>query len=221
MRLPDLVRASYALAQQGRKAALPYPLSFFGGDGWQCYVHHPASALVVALLMRASLRYALGADTRIALTLGPVRRVRGANVGESGGAAFVRSGRELKTMKRGQRFDFSVDLDADAPLGGYALLGQDALEEALTMTAQLTDYVAADWTQAQAQAVSLRLVHPGAVITQLAERWKPKPITKQGLSRHLKAAGWNVLEAALQSYRLQATLTADLCEQVYGSTRVA
>lgn len=157
------------------------------------YVSDPASALEIALLMRATLRVEASLDTRVALAVDRVDTVDERSVSESSGPAFRRSGQALDAMDDERRL--RCLLPASAP-PVYSITA-DTL-------ADLADHLATHWTDAQAQAIALRLelttdgAHPSQ--KEIANNWQPDPISQQAVSKHLRQAHGTLLDAALQRY---------------------
>ncbi len=82
--LPDRLRSTYETVQQTAPEELPYELAITGGDGWQCYVRNPATALA-RLLHFWTLLYAQGLPSRMALVVDTVDFVSEEDLNESDG----------------------------------------------------------------------------------------------------------------------------------------
>jgi hypothetical protein len=199
------MRAVYAQIQERYGAAVPYPMAIFRGDSWQVYVADAAQALRIALSFRAALQAEASVDTRVGLALDTVDTVDESNVSASMGLAFQRSGQALDTLQTPRRMRCLVPEAAE----DIMQLGADAV-------CDLADHLAIHWTDAQAQAVALRLMlttdkSPPSQ-RDIAHHWQPEPITQQAVSKHLQQAAWRRLEAALNyfnwlvSYLLQNEL---------------
>lgn len=200
--LSTQIRTAFRRAQHRFGEALPYPVDVFRGDSWQVYVSDPMHALEVTLLFRAALRAEASLDTRIALAIDCVETVNEHSVSESSGPAFRRSGRALDAMKDERRLHCLLPESAP-PV--YALAA-----EAL---ADLADHLATHWTDAQAQAIMLRLERATADAspsqTEIANHWQPEPITQQAVSKHLRQARWTLLNTTLRRYDRLVELLPD------------
>ncbi len=190
--LPGLIANA---SQETRKAfpdAVPLAADVFRGDGWQLLVSDPVRSLRIGLFFRACLRSASergrGLDTRMAMAVGSVDFVRG-RVSQGDGEAYRLSGRALETMPRKQRLRLEV---AGA---------KDDLQ-ALGIIVRLIDVLAQHWTGRQALAVRAALC--GWTQEEIAKQWSGS-ITQQAVTKHLDAAEWPALEAALSQveYNLQ------------------
>lgn len=187
------IRTAFQHAQRRFGEMLPYPIDVFRGDSWQVYVADPASALEIALLMRAALQMEASLDTRIAIAVDRVDTVEQNSVSESSGPAFRRSGQALDALQKDQQMRCLLPEAAD----DVAQLAADAL-------CDLADHLATHWTEAQAQAIALRLMlttdkGPPSQ-SKVAQHWQPEPITQQAVSKHLRQAAWTHLDATLNRF---------------------
>lgn len=133
---------SKALQQRLKSAASEFESIFPGtlvgrlgitrGDGWQVALQRPGYALRLALFLRAVVKSEFKTDTRVSIGTGPVDRLESANIVESIGPAFERSGHGLEMMKKKQYMSFS---------GGSVDLGT---------IARLLDCLAGRWSERQA-----------------------------------------------------------------------
>ena len=189
--LPGLIAKA---SQETRKAfpdAVPLAADIFRGDGWQLLVSDPERCLRVGLFFRACLRSASergrGLDTRVAIAVGQLDFVR-ERVSQGDGEAYRLSGRALENMPRKQRLLLAISGAKDA--------------QALTVIVRLIDVLAQRWTGRQALAVRAAL--RGLTQEKIAKAW-PGSITQQAVTKHLDAAEWPALEAALKyiEYNLQ------------------
>lgn len=192
--LSTQIRAAFRHVRRRFGGAIPYPIDVFRGDSWQVYVIEPRYALEVALLFRAALRAEASLDTRIALAVDRVETVNERSVSESSGPAFRRSGRALDAMMKDERRLRCLLPESAPPV--YAIAA-DAI-------AGLADHLAIHWTDAQAQAIALRLERTTAEAapsqTEIADRWQPEPISQQAVSKHLRQAHGALLDATLRRY---------------------
>lgn len=189
--LPGLIAKA---SQETRKAfpdAVPLAADIFRGDGWQLLVNDPVQSLRVGLFFRACLRSAparvRGLDTRMAIAVGSVDFVRG-RVSQGDGEAYRLSGRALEAMPRKQRLQLAISGAKEV--------------QSLMVIVRLIDVLAQRWTGRQALAVRAAL--RGLTHEKIAKTW-PGSITQQAVTKHLDAAEWPALEAALKQveYNLQ------------------
>ncbi len=147
-----------------------------GGDGWQCAVPDPASALRYALILRAALR-SRGKEhaTRIAIAAGAGTLPSSGDVNAAHGPAFTASGRLL---------------DALPAHVGMAHASGGALDAAT----RLADHISAGWTPAQARSVRLILWPKGRIRSDAAAALG---ITRQAVDQALWSAGFPALSDAL------------------------
>lgn len=167
--------------------ACPLPLDIYRGDGWQLLVVSPATALRIALYVRARLRVLMdepGADTRVSIGIGKIAFIPGEEVSQGDGPAYRLSGQGLDDMPRQARL--GVRSDDDAPR---------ALLDALLVT---TDALTRRWTASQARAVLGAIT--GKTQETIAAKWKPDPITQQAVAQHLDRAQWFAVERALSAF---------------------
>jgi hypothetical protein len=191
--LPDTLRSAYAEAVEGLPPEAVSELALVSGDGWQCLFHKPNQALARVLQLAARLR-AQELETRIALALGTVDRLR-ADLNASDGPALRRSGRGLQQLRAEQRF--ALLLPDDAPVASAVAAGA---------IAELCDVWMQAWTPAQAQAIAGMLRgwdgEPMRSQAEVAEAWTPEPVTRQTVNRHLHRAGWPRLERTLHRFSM-------------------
>jgi len=190
--LPNALHSAYNAVQKANPDILPYDLAIKGGDGWQWYIAAPQRALVPTLHFWTIL-YAQGISSRMALALDEIDFVSRKNLNESDGAAFRRSGRSLAEFEKEQRFECTFPEEMP-----------ETIKLSAEFFSELIDLFLNEWTEAQAQAVSakLRTAHTDEEITQreIAEKWDPEPITRQGVNHHLKRAQWNRLYRTLDRF---------------------
>lgn len=167
----------------------PLPLDRYRGDGWQVVIADPRRALRAGLYVRAALRSGFEGrrlDTRVAIGVGTIDFITQDHVAEGDGEAYRLSGAAID--ERGwRRLRF-----AGAP-GVSTTTVQVMLD--------LVDFIAKEWTSAQAVAVAGAL--RGWTQEQTATRWVEKPITQQGVAHHLSRAGWDAVESALTWFEEQ------------------
>lgn len=201
--LPDLLKQGYAEVRATRPEALPHDVSIFGGDSWQIFVAEPGLGLLVAVYMRARVRERLNADARMVLALDRVDFLQPGNVSESDGPAFQRSGRALRSLERNVLLRYLVPEPLESA-GAYRIAADGI--------ADLVDYLAQQWTPAQAQALTHLLVeYPRERRQQeIGDAWRPAPISQPAVNKHLRGAGWDWIQRALTRYE---TLTATLMNE--------
>ena len=190
--LPDRLRSAYDAVQHTAPEALPYDLAITGGDGWQCYVRNPATALA-RLLHFWTLLYVQGLPSRMALVVDTVDFVSEEDLNESDGRAFRRSGRLLSSLDDERWFDCSLPDDSS-----------EVHHVAVGSIGELIDLFFHEWTEAQAQAIAgmIGTIGTEREITQekIAEQWTPEPVTRQAVNRHLKRAHWNRVERTVSRF---------------------
>ncbi|RMD57900.1 hypothetical protein D6833_13470 [Candidatus Parcubacteria bacterium] len=173
-------------------------LSMFRGDGWQFALLPAHQALRVAVYVRCTLKgmNITHADSRIGIGIGPISTL---TVGESGtgdGPAFQLSGKALDELKRSK--GFKIQLDSSNEIG----------KTALAAIATAVNHLILRLTISQAKAVCGAL--RGWNHQQIADSWEPRPVTRQSITKHLKSAGWDVLEQQIQSFEhIISTLTGE------------
>lgn len=184
--LPEQMRRAYLTVREAAPNTLPYDLAILGGDGWQCYIEHPAQALPRILHFWTHLR-ADSLRSRFAVAIGTVDFISDGNLNESDGAAFRQSGRALETL-------------GDDHWAACKLPEEESITSSLASDSMfnLIDLLLHEWTEAQAQAVAGVLQNVGTErnITQqdVADSWSPDPITRQSVNRHLQRAEWTRVE---------------------------
>ncbi|MEM9385063.1 MAG: hypothetical protein AAGA68_08370 [Pseudomonadota bacterium] len=166
---------------------VPGAPDFFRGDAWQLLLDSPATALRLALLLRARLRAATLGDTRIAIGIGSTRRVNRRKTSLSSGQAFELSGHALDRMSG--YFDLTAAVPHDV---GWAA-------EWLPVVMHLCSELARDWTTRQAETVAVALLHPDATHEQIGTLL-PKPVKKQTVTSALRSAHYRALLEALRLF---------------------
>lgn len=134
-----------------------FRLDFYRGDSFQSFLHDPADGLVIMLLLKAGLRkYPLketgnsiedALDARQSLGIGEISTPMAVDtpLGKMDGAAFVRSGRSLESMK-----EHSASLRITT--------GKDQLDQEFSAVCPLVDALANRWTINQAEAIYFYLL---------------------------------------------------------------
>ena len=112
----------------------------FRGDGWQILIPRPGCALRIAFLLSAALAAAdTDLSTRLAIGFGSVTRRPLGDLSAATGTAFIRSGRALDAMPRGQT---------------WAVSGGTGLPAWVAASVPLAAWQAALWTKGQATVVA-------------------------------------------------------------------
>ncbi len=158
----------------------------FRGDQWQALLSQPKFAFRAALYVRARL-IATGCDTRISIAIGAVDRISRTSISRSDGDAFVRSGHGLDEMKTDS--ELAISLPGNMQDSGRWL----------SAVAELSGAILIGWRKKrrQAEVVSLA-IDPGDLNQQ--EIGKRLGTSHQSVSKTLKAARWNALEAAIKAF---------------------
>lgn len=207
-KLSEHIKAAFRRTRRRFSDVIPHGVSIFRGDGWQLYVDEPGRVLAVAVLFRAALRVEAGLDTRIGMALGTVETVEAENIAESTGPAFQRSGQALDELPDEQRM--------------WCLLPEGVepvFQIAADTLTDFADYIAIGWTDAQAQAVTLRLQLATSSESpsqrELAAHWIPEPITQQAVSKHLKHGAWDRVQTVLARFEDLAAHLQDAPASTY------
>lgn len=156
----------------------------FRGDQWQTLLSQPKFAFRAALYLRAKL-IATGCDTRISIAIGAVDRISRTSISRSDGDAFVRSGHGLDEMKTDSELAISLP---------------DSMQDSdrwLSAIAELSGAILGGWKKGQAEVVSVAIDPQDLNQTEIGKQLKT---TQQLVSKALKAARWDALEVAIQSF---------------------
>jgi hypothetical protein len=160
---------------------------FFRGDAWQLLLTDPAPALRVAIHLRASLRAAGLADTRVAIGLGPVEKISSERVSLSTGQVFVLSGKALDQMTRYSSMTIEVPKPASP------------LAEWLQVAGHLCDSLIGQWTMRQAELVRAAVNPKEPDSGEIGQSLKPV-VSKQAVAKGLSAANWYVVREAIRLF---------------------
>jgi hypothetical protein len=159
----------------------------FRGDSWQLCLQKAELAVTGATFLRTGLR-AHGFDSRIGIGLGPVDRLHEDRISESGGGAFVSSGRALDGLGRDQ----NLALVATAATG-EGRSDEPALE-AVSAALFLLDAHLSGWTQRECVAAygSLRKLSQSAIAELPLARTKDGTTpTRQAIQDALSRIQWS------------------------------
>jgi hypothetical protein len=160
---------------------------FYRGDAWQLLLADPALALRVGIHLRASLRAAGLADTRVAIGLGQVEKISSERVSLSMGQAFVLSGKALDRMTRYSGMTIEVPNSA-GPLSGW-----------LQVVGHLCDALIGQWTMRQAELVRAAVNPEERGSDEIGQSLKPV-VSKQAVAKGLSGANWYVLREAIRLF---------------------
>jgi len=163
-------------------------INIFRGDSWQSVLSLPSRALRAAVYIRCRLKEMglKGRDSRIGIGIGPVSVLPSEEIETGDGIAFVLSGNCLDNL--GKR----------AGIGIQIYPSHEIFQVALNAIVVSTDYLVRELTDKQSIAVGHAL--KGWSHQKIAEAWKEKPISRQSVTKHLKAAGWSILEEQIQAF---------------------
>jgi hypothetical protein len=160
------------------------------GDSWQFAVAEPERALRIALFFRALIRISLPGektDSRIAIGLGTIDFIPGAEISSGDGEAYRLSGEGLEAMQK--TFRMGLFLPAR-----YTSL----LSTSLDVIVKLLDREVRKWTEAQAESVAGALL--GLTQQAIASDWVQREISQQAVAQNLERAGWSTIETGLAFY---------------------
>lgn len=174
--------------------AVPEPLDFFRGDGWQAVVAEPGKALRISLFFRAFLKSELQShsiDSRVSIALGPLDFVPEGNVSRGEGQAFQLSGKGLDGLPRHVHMMLSAP-DRPDPAAASQV-------DSLDLMIELVDQIAFRWTDKQSLAVlgALRAWKQ----EKIGRTWGPgPPIKQQTVQQHLDKASWHSIARSVDFF---------------------
>ncbi len=171
-------------------------ISIFRGDGWQSAFSPAHKALRVAVYIRCCLKEVdnMKADSRIGIGIGPVTVLPSKKIETGDGTAFTLSGNSLDSLKKGKGIGIQIDSTNE--------IAKVALNAIVVAAGNLVQ----GFTNSQATAVRRAL--KGWNHQKIADAWKEHPVSRQSVTKHLKSAGWNVLEEQIQAFeKIVSTLT--------------
>jgi hypothetical protein len=166
--------------------ALPLPIDIFRGDSWQFIIANPVFALRISLCFRLLIKseiYLPNIDTRMSLAIGKISFLSKNRISESDGEAFRISGQKLENMKSTARLIIYIP--------------SEKLSEPFQVITELTDFIISRYTGKQSLAVYGMLAGMGQ--EEITKLWKPR-ISQQMVSKHLKSAGSNTIEKAVDFF---------------------
>lgn len=160
---------------------------FFQGDSWQVLLGEPANALRLALLIQASLRSKVNAETRAAIGIGVVSSIE-RTAAISTGEAFTLSGRALEDIPAGVRLTGALPERVRIPALWFPHL------------LHLCSGLLRGWSRRQAEVMALWLSLPDPTYESVASRLIP-PVAKQSVSDILTSANLQALYEALSIFQ--------------------
>lgn len=163
----------------------------YRGDSFQCLIEKPEDALLIAILIRAALRsktyykkFPISLDAKIAIGVGNVSS-KGKKPGESTGAAFLLSGRQLDELN-GKKFNMAIQMDS---------AGMEALADTVM---RFIDDIIENWSEASAETACYEWFER-LNQEQLAERLG---ISQPAVNKRRHVARISLLENADKNFRI-------------------
>jgi len=182
---PDAIEASMSILSEtcetyGATHGLKPRFTRSRGDSWQATV--PAlHAFDLCLACLANLTASEASlATRIAIGLGDITNNGTNDLSDAVGSAFITSGDLLENLSKTRGKRLAIDGKTVTPW-------QDAILD-------LTDWIAQDWSQQQAEAVKIYYLEPQ--LTTNADRATHLSISRQAYEARLKGSGFPALEKA-------------------------
>jgi hypothetical protein len=174
----------------GTTWALDLRFTRFRGDGWQVVLTEPGLLLDATIYFMARLKASPPKiATRIAIGVGPYDNLGSRDLTDASGSAFFISGDHLADLDRSRMLDL-------------AGLGIGPAQVAII---DFAEWIAAGWTQTQAEAVALsmdlRFKRHEDIATHLG-------VTRQAVQNRLAGAGLSYFDNALYAMR-NHTFNAD------------
>jgi hypothetical protein len=189
----DAVRAglldAVGVVKEWKRGLVRGKAEFFRGDAWQLLLTNPGKALRVGIYLRASLIAQGKADTRFSIGLGDVENVSKNRVSLSTGQAFALSGHGLDSMTQYS----NTTIEAPKLIGPLA--------EWLPVIGHLCDSVMRQWTERQAEIVTIAL-KPGKrepTHEEIALKLTPR-VSKQAVTKALNSANWHAIRECVQQF---------------------
>jgi hypothetical protein len=160
---------------------------FFRGDSWQVLLEDPGQALRVAVFLRATLRAHGGADSRLSIGIGTVKKIVSNRVSLSTGEAFEVSGGALDKMTSLTGMTIAVP----SPGG--------VLGRWLPVVGGLCDALIGQWTERQAETVRIAVLPERPSHEEIADRLNPS-VSRQAVTKALNGANWHALREAIRAF---------------------
>ena len=168
------------LAQYGQT---PADWEIFRGDQFQLEIRNPEQALLIALEIKAYLK-TLKLDARISIGIGD-KTYTAANISESNGSAFVRSGEYFDTLKK-QKLTLAVNT------------GNSTVDAELNLMLQLALTFLNSWLPQSAEFFLVAIKNPELSQEELGAKLG---INQAAVSRRRKRAQYDLLLELNQYYR--------------------
>lgn len=168
-----------------------FEFEFFRGDSFQTIVNEPSDSLLIAILIRASLRMitietdgpSYNPDARISIGIGTID-YKTDKVIESDGEAFRLSGRGLEQMtEKGERLGIFTP--------------NEKLNDELNVASQLTDVLISNWTPASSEAVYYTTLHKMSQM-ELAQYLK---ISQPAIHKRLNISHFDKISLFLERFQ--------------------
>lgn len=189
-RMPQLVADAGNALCDALGPVMPWDVDIYRGDEWQALISDPVLVLRAALFFRAYIIMSVDGDVdmRMAIGIGPIDYVPAGNVAAGDGPAYRVSGKLLEAMTQPRHGRIRCAF-AHTPQSTFAIPDAHLPDEDLVDTlVRLVAALGGDWRNRQARAVvgAIR----GWTQEQIARSW-PGHISRQGVGRHLRKAGWD------------------------------
>lgn len=127
----------------------------YRGDEFQVEVPDPENALLMALLIKATIKKISTLDVRLSIGIGE-KTYTGKKVSESNGPAFSNSGEQLSGMKR-QKINLLLKS------------GNEALDKELNIILKLGSVIWDNWSEVSAELAVILLQNPKQVQEKIAQ----------------------------------------------------
>lgn len=177
----DVLQAS--ANDYGKALGIDLRFTRYRGDGWQVVLTDPGLTLDATLYLLARLRAAQPKmATRIAVGIGTTQTLGTKDLSDGTGPAFFTSGDHIDKM---------------SPRRQLVLAGQGVGPSQAALI-DLTEFITASWTAAQAEAVACALLNAPRTHEDIA---KELGITRQAVQSRLAGAGFSYFETAISAIR--------------------
>lgn len=160
----------------------------YRGDEFQVLVDHPEEAFLKAIQIKARIKKVQDLDVRIAIGFG-IQDFEGEKLSESGGSAFVNSGRKLDTLKT-DKINLGINTDCKD------------FDESLNLIFSWMSTVTDNWSVVSAEIMDVFLQNPGINQEEAARELK---ITQSSVSQRLKRAGYDLIMDTDEYFRKKTT----------------
>lgn len=126
----------------------------YRGDEFQIEMSKPEDALLLALLIKATIKKISTLDVRLSIGLGE-KNYTGKKVSESNGTAFTHSGEQLSGMKK-QKINLLLKS------------GNEGLDKELNLILKLGSVIWDNWSEVSAELAEMLLTNPDQVQEKIA-----------------------------------------------------